>query len=359
MKRKKSRYLNESKPLDNGYRFVWDFTSSQGNGTIAAVALTSAQGGKNAYGDEYGSSNVFLPLKRVELPDMEQEELANMYSAVEVDFENNVMYNIRFQDSAVIIRKRRLPVFSVGLNDRLNDMTCTLIEEKVLTCSTFKFLGSYTPSGKFLDGMDGYWYGFANVANSSGDASLYWVKIKKDDYSMTEGMWTLSNVAMQAVGSFKIDTYVESACRCAIRNGYLYVPANNLTGIYKINLNNSTDVTLIDFGFTSTGGTMTNSGTNGNNIVLVNDLLMGYDYMITPDDRVFPIAGSKRLLYSGTPLFQYKQFLTSWGGNYGTDYRNTYLLMPYLATINNLDSAVVKDTDKTMKITYELTEVTE
>lgn len=351
--------LNESKPLDNGYRFVWDFTSSQGNGTIAAVALTSAQGGKNAYGDEHGSSNVFLPLKRVELPGMEQEELANMYSAVEVDFENNVMYNIRFQDSSVIIRKRRLPVFSVGLNDRLNDMTCTLIEEKVITCSTFKFIGSYTPSGKFLDGMDGYWYGFANAGNSSGDASLYWVKIKKDDYSMTEGMWTLSNVAMQAVGSFKIGTYVESACRCAIRNGYLYVPANDLTGIYKINLNNSTDVTLIDFGFTSSGGSMTNSGTNGNNIVLVNDLLMGYDYMITADDRVLPIAGSKRLLYSGTPLFQYKQFLTSWGGNYGTEYHNTYLLMPYLATINNLDSAVVKDTDKTMKITYELTEVIE
>lgn len=34
----------------------------------------------------------------------------------------------------------------------------------------------------------------------------------------------------------------------------------------------------------------------------------------------------------------------------------TYLLTPYLASINNLASAVVKTTDKTMKITYELTE---
>ncbi len=30
-------------------KFVWEFTPSQGNGTIAAVALTSAQGGQNAY----------------------------------------------------------------------------------------------------------------------------------------------------------------------------------------------------------------------------------------------------------------------------------------------------------------------
>lgn len=44
-----SMNLTESKKLDNGYKFVWEFTPSQGNGTIAAAALTSAQGGANAY----------------------------------------------------------------------------------------------------------------------------------------------------------------------------------------------------------------------------------------------------------------------------------------------------------------------
>ena len=351
--------LTESKALDNGYRFVWDFTSSQGNGTIAAVALTSAQGGKNAYGDLYSTSNVFLALRKADLDSLGNDELANLFSAVEVDFESNVMYNILFQDSSVIVRKRRLPVFSLGLNDRLNDMTCTLLEEKVITCSTFAFQGSYTPYGKFLDGKDGYWYGFANQANSSGNAKVYWIKIKKDDYSITEGIWTLSNVAMQAIGSFKIDTYVENACRAAIRDGYLYVPANNLTGIYKINLNNSADVTFIEFGFTSAGTSMSGASTSVITLVLVNDLLIGYDYMIKPDDTVVQIIGSKRLPYMGTPLFQYKEFLVGWGGSYGSNCRTTFLLTPYLATINNLSSAVVKNTDKSMKITYELTEITE
>lgn len=36
-----SMNLTESKKLDNGYKFVWEFTPSQGNGTIAAAALTS------------------------------------------------------------------------------------------------------------------------------------------------------------------------------------------------------------------------------------------------------------------------------------------------------------------------------
>lgn len=53
---------------------------------------------------------------------------------------------------------------------------------------------------------------------------------------------------------------------------------------------------------------------------------------------------------------QYKCFLLGWGGSYGSEYRTMYLLTPYLASINNLSSAVVKTVDKTMKITYTLTE---
>ena len=181
------------------------------------------------------------------------KEHKELFSAVEVDFENNLLINIRFQDSAVIIHKGRLPVFTLGLNDRLNDTTNDLLEEKVITCSTFKFLGSYTPYGDFLDGHDGYWYGFANQANSSGDAKMYWVKIKKDDYTMTEGVWTLSNACLKVIGSFKVDTYAQRSVRGVIRNGYLYLTAYDDTGIYKINLSNSTDVTLIPFGFTSEG----------------------------------------------------------------------------------------------------------
>lgn len=101
-------------------------------------------------------------------------------------------------------RKLRLPVFSMGLNDKLDDTTCTVLEEETLYCSIFSFTTGYTPYGDFLDGHDGYWYGF--------------------------------------------------------------------------------------------------------------------------------------------------------GGNYGTDCHTTWLLMPYLATINNLSQAIVKNADKTMKITYTLTE---
>lgn len=299
------------------------------------------------------SKAAFYQIMETRLETQTVEELAELFGAVEVDFENNILINFRFQDSSVIIHKRRLSVFTLELNDTTND----LLEEKVISCSTFKFLGSYTPYGDFLDGHDGYWYGFSNQVNSSGDAKMYWVKIKKDDYTMTEGIWTLSNCYLKAIGYFKVDTYAQRGVRGVIRNGYLYLTAYDDAGIYKINLSNSTDVTLIPFGFTSAGKSQTGSGTCANYLFMVNDLIIGWDYQIKPDDTVVQTVGSTRLLNLGTPLFQYKEFCFGWGGNYGSDYRMCFLLTPHLASINNLSTAVVKTTDKTMKITYELTEV--
>ena len=106
--------LVESKALDDGYKFVWEFTPSQGNGTIAAVALTSAKGGNSVFGNAVNSSNGYLKIREVKLDTQTNDELALLYTAVEIDFENNVMYSLRFVDSSVIVRKLRVPVFTLA-----------------------------------------------------------------------------------------------------------------------------------------------------------------------------------------------------------------------------------------------------
>lgn len=50
-----------------------------------------------------------------------------------------------------------------------------------------------------MDGHDGYWYGFSNGPNSSGDAKMVWIRISKKDYSFTEGSWTLSKAQRRRV----------------------------------------------------------------------------------------------------------------------------------------------------------------
>lgn len=349
--------LTESKALDNGYKFVWEFTPSQGNGTIAAVALTSALGGQNGFGSLVGDISTFLQLKAADIGSITKDRQMVLFETVEIDFENNLLYSLTYADSSVRIRKIRIPIFSVGLNEKLDDSTYTVLDDLAVVTSTFKFLGSYTVYGEFMDGQDGYWYGFSNVGNSSGSAAMVWVRISKSDYSITEGEWSLSNATLMDVGTRDgTATYPKRVIKCCVRNGYLYVPAYNKQGIYKINISNPTDVTRIDFGFTSKWKPLCTSGTCEVYLILIGDLIIGGDFQITAADQVIHTLGGVRINTAATPLFQYKNFLLGWGGSYGSEFRTMYLLTPYLASVNNLSSAVVKTVDKTMKITYTLTE---
>ena len=280
-----------------------------------------------------------------------------LFETVQVDFEKNLLYSITFADASVRIRKIRLPIFSIGLNEKLGDSTYTVLEDKTITTETFRFLGSYTKYGEFMDGQDGYWYGFSNEENSAGNSTMLWIKISKADYSFAEGTWALSNAKLMDVGERDAnDSFPERTVKCCMRSGYLYVPAYNKKGIYKINVSNSSDVTLIEFGYTSKWKPLCETGTCEVYLTLIGDLIVGGDFQITVEDKVIHTQGSARLNDAATPLFQYKNFLVGWGGSYGSEFRTTYLLTPYLASINNLSSAVVKTVDKTMKITYTLTE---
>ena len=115
---------------------------------------------------------------------------------------------------------------------------------------------------------------------------------------------------------------------------------------------------MIPLGFTSKLKSLGEAGSCEVYMTLLGDMIVAGDFQITADDRVIRTQGSARFEAMATPLFQYKNFVFMWGGSYGKEHRCAYLLTPYLASINNLSSAVVKNTDKTMKITYTLTEET-
>ena len=353
-----SMNLTESMELTDGYKFVWEFTPSQGNGTIAAIGLTSKQGGANAYGSSVAVDTPLLQIRKVSL-DVDVRVLNYLFRAVTLDFANNRLYSIAYASNTVTISTYRIPIFDIGLNETLDDTGISLEDTDVLQCSTFRFYGSYTPYGIFLDGGDGYWYGFSNQANSSGDATMLWIKISQSDMSFTEGSWTLANAALKVVGSFREDSsYPNSKRNAVIRTGYLYVLSYDDEGVYKINLSNSTDVTLISLGFTSAARSIGGSGSCESMLTKIGDLIIGYDFMIDANDNVIATFAGTRYGTLATPLFQYKEFVFGWGGSYGSEYRYTYILTPYLASICNLSQAVVKNADKTMKITYTLTETT-
>ena len=135
------------------------------------------------------------------------------------------------------------------------------------------------------------------------------------------------------------------------RNGYLYVLGYDNHGVYKINIANPTDITFLSFGFTSEVKSICTSGSCEVSLMMIGDVIIGYDFIIDVSDRVDQTIGGTRMSNNlATPLFRYKEFLVGWGGSYGNEYRYNFLFTPYLATICNLSQAVVKNADKTMKI---------
>lgn len=343
----------ESGPIENGYKFVWDFSTSQGNGALAAAALTSSWGGKNVYGTISEDGTAFVMLKEVFTTGYTKRQRWLLSNAIECDFEDNLIYSINCNnDNIITISKSRLPIMKLGVNDKLDDSSLTELENWTLAPSIFSYRKNSYYYGFFLNGGDGFWYGFSNYANSTGNATVKWIKIDKTDFSFTEGTWVLSNV--QLIGMGYRDTDYElyrSFTRACIRDGYLYTFLYGYTGIYKINLVNPSDVTLIPLGFTARGYGLGSSISYGLAMALVGDIIIGYDFLIMADDTVIQNKGGKKTEDVQTPLFCYKNFCLGWA----IDCRYLMLHTPYLGTINNLSTAVVKTADKTMKITYTLT----
>lgn len=355
-----SMNLLETGPTDNGYKLVWDFATSQGNGTISAIALTHRLGGKCYIGNVFDANSHLLQMKSY-YTRMESAEYVQYYvDMVEIDFNNNYFVSISADSNKQIIIHKVKKFFSkLNLTGSLQETCEGLYETQIIQPKEF-LSGSYSYAYlNFMDGEDGYWYGFSSTGNSSGDAKVQWIKIKKEDYSFTEGAWTLENAQIYPIGNRS--GYLSSPSRSTystLRNGYLYLMHYSQAGVYKVNIHNAADITFIEFGFQIRHSSLGNY--SGVYMLKLNDRIYGYNYVINSDDSVIQIKDFYALSQTQTPVFTNGIYGLSFGfySHYGLNiYKNLWILTPYLASVNNLETSVIKTADKTMKITYTLTEI--
>ena len=114
-----SMNLTETKKLDNGYKFVWDFTTSQANGTISCVALTHKWAGVGYMGDGYNGTGAVWIMRSRNANSSGQARTAYI-NAVEIDPEHNFLWTIGLNtNNELIIQKIRASFTSVGLNDTM------------------------------------------------------------------------------------------------------------------------------------------------------------------------------------------------------------------------------------------------
>lgn len=299
----------ESTALTNGFTSVWDFGTSQANGTIAALARTSHNFANNPIAAEdfrssYGAQNVIIAhwigydstTGNVYLTPRSQTTL------------NGTTYYISS------IYKAKVNIFAVGL------------------------IGAYPPAEK--------WTLVKNLTSSDGSTTAYnFVYDKYDNNFVYASGTTLHVVAMD--GTHTTKTLTGTSGSIAVTENYYW----RFTGttVYRIQKSNVSNITTFTFSATAIVRPYEND------IVFVSPDSGTWATIIYPDGTTIDITGlSSYWVYAPT---RYIDLCYSYTPISGTQVYETLAITPnYLGTIANLDSPVTKTSSQTMKITYTLTE---
>ena len=351
-KKRGSRNITESEKVSNGYKMVWDFGTSQANGVISAVALTDAYA--------CARSGIFSDIcnkcggKRKSFPsNVEPRKI------VDYDVYTDVVTYLDLSSTTTLAL--RTATFNSNIASMEGFNIYKEISSKQVNLSVELPLGGY-----WLDGKDGYyyycttWYKNNNMSDKPNDHydTIKMARIKKD---------TLEVDASIGLKTIKLSgtKWSQPDCMFCICNGYVYFggstnPNHDYVEIDKIDLQSSRVIKKFN-NFKDYNGT----------VYSINNIVYAGSKCILPNDELIQKEENNHgYLLSYSNDTNSSGLWESAGGSYGKVLTNDKgqimvvvsgtivygFLLNNLCTINNLEEQVTKTSDKTMKITYTLTE---
>ena len=348
-----SKNLTESKLLDNGYQYVWDFTTSQANGEIASLGLTHKLAG--AAVKQVGCISNILTVLSINTTTELTKYIALNYTAF--DAKTGILVCIKTIDSSTLeVKKYKFPVITahIGIKDKLGT-------PYLISTNTINLTSSIDNKLTWIDSDDNYYYGI-HLRNSQHDLQIY--RINKANFQIDTSFSI--NITLDATSGniypIDIDNYSWKRC-CLIRNGYLYIIEGSSYVNLKLNLNDSNDIIL-----------KKNLGlkTGGSHPVIFNNVIHYGKYFFTLDlssywERTSTSSTSQSYnFFPGEEDYANELFIclnkSGIGYTIVTTQNSTRIytyfgiVYDYLATINNLDTPVTKTSEQSMKITYTITE---
>lgn len=332
----------ETGVTDTGFTTVWDFSTSQANGTIASLALTDYKGGEDPFNYAiYYSSNISM------------NSSSNM----------PIAYNSK---TGEIYFYRQGSIYKKGIYTNVINSKVPYFSEEVLV-KVIEFKDVKYNYWSLFNGYDGYMYLVYSTGHSSKQTITIRIrKFKIDDFSFeeqNEHSFSIENVTNNST------TYAGTSLNdyWSICKGYLYFMSYDDKTVYKVNLSNVVDIKEITF-------------EEDMKCIRLYPRYNGGLYAQVSWPGISS-TGSKQTYYSLAILYpdgklRYKQESTSNGsydmnGYCGLEGDNLFLcrfnqsyIYPgktrmYLGTICNLATPVVKTSAQSMKVTYTLTDVTE
>ncbi len=305
----------DSGDITGGYRFVYDFGSSQGNGTWDTVCLTSAKGG---YGYVEGRTDGTIY----------DSYFRRAINGNYIGSTANYIYFVSTQYLAGTLSRLKLSPFNIHLYG--NDINGT--PSVVMSLNDADRI--------FIDQANDCIY----KLEISGQ-NLTVTKYNDEDDLTDTTVYTLTVSAT-------VPEYNRGRFDFCVRDGYLYM-GNRGDKVLKVNLSDASDYEEIDV----------TVHTHAYSVIAMSILPSGdiyrYPDIIDDQDTAHTIGGSDAASYN----FDFNSSYNNWAVR-STGDQNAYdagyagsILTPFLATIKNLDTPITKDATKTAKITYDLTEV--
>lgn len=360
--------VSESTVLANGATHVWDFTTEQSNGVINSIALTSSWGG------EAGWNTNNPDLAKTLIPVIAGNEM-NTQLLADVDdrrVENAARYSYLSGNTSFYLHRFFMDgdnICFVGANydsKVFKFYTKPLNSSASLLSKLSNRVGLPSSYTSYTASRTGEQYeGIAAGANRAvfydvSGTTLYLMEVKlvNNVPTFSEYTYTLTGVSMRTSG------YSDSEF-VFVDDDYLYILTYNdkLLKIQRANTAVRSEIplpsTLLSKYGTCLGmfqGSLfvadSNMDTSGRaSIYLLNS--DGVSWSRVP----FATYGNDYNLHIYNNSLVKQPYCLVTRDNNKADDGSTYqcILSPYLATINNLDSPVVKTSSQTMKLTYTIT----
>lgn len=350
---------NESGPITNGYRHVWDFGTSKANGTIRSVCLSSMSGGNSGWGSYVGlednvwaigfPTSVFTSNQVTKVFELPGKALLMKQTP-----ETGELEFVTFQNNSFRLAKQAnfsdLKVMSVLNTDYSRGFTSSLLA----TIPTQPHTNTYPQERMYY--MNGKFHHVYSGTNSTSST-----KIVHDIYSIDGLRESTKEITTTATfyGSgqapmfyykglyFASTTPAGSSLSVFTADGTLssvidttnaMVSSSRNLSVYSASYNEQMDKMVLTNVFDSQNNSFV--------YMIGEDLQLDFVRINKQSSAMMPVASEENL----SP-YQLLSTISSGEGN-----SSIYLGMwtPYLATINNLESAVTKTNTQTMKIVYSI-----
>lgn len=390
----------ESSEVLHGYKFVWDFATNQANGTIGAAALTHQNGGDVGLTPFDMSDNLpifeFNTLKTIECANVTASYTPTLqsflYNLFYYDIENDLGYRIFTNSNSWTVEESRMHITKQGINAALAEPE----ELRTLTASA-----TYSGESDYGSNITATTDGTYIYVIETKSPTVHWASATRVDYVEANSEITIRKYSIETfeqVGSTLTiethDTNNYTATNLNIGGGFarfmaplidgqIYMQAINnskgpapdyrlvmtLVGLYKFDVDDGTRtasaIALGGYQHTPTTATV---GISDDFVLTGPEIInSGEKYDIVEPTNELVVGNSYRDNYQTAIPTNLKNVFLAYGAcvkGSATNANNHCYLgvgypLIYLGTVQNLETPIIKTSDKTMKVEYTITEVYE